>query len=90
MFFLFKEILFWGGVLLEFDRKWHKKRGKMSVCNDFLPSLDGLFNNLIDVWQVTSFVIIVETVSYDEIVFDVEASVVDLEIYLQATWLDEE
>ena len=62
----------------------------MSVCDDFLPSLDGLFNNLIDVRQVTSFVVIVETVSYDEIVFDIEATVVNLEVYLQATRLDEE
>ena len=49
-----------------------------------------LLYDLIDVRQVPSLVVVVEAVSHDEVVLDVEASVVDFEVHLQASRLDEE
>ena len=40
--------------------------------------------------QVPSFVVIVEAVSYDEVIFDVEASVVNFQVNLQTARLDKE
>ena len=37
LFFLFKEMWIWGGVLLEFDRKGHKKEGRCQFVMTFFP-----------------------------------------------------
>ena len=40
--------------------------------------------------EVAAFVVVVEAVAYDEVILDVEAAVVDLEVYFQAAGLHEE
>jgi hypothetical protein len=37
-----------------------------------------LFYDLIDVRQIPTFMVVVKTITYDEIVFNVETSIVDL------------
>ena len=49
-----------------------------------------LFYHLIDVGEVSSLVVVVKAIAYDEVVLDVEAAVVNLEIYFQAVGFHEE
>ena len=50
----------------------------------------GLLYYLIDVGEVATLVVVVEAIAYDEVVLDIEATIVNLQIYLQATGLNEE
>ena len=73
-----------------------REREKRGVCPSTHPlsfavvKNSFLFYYLIDVGEVAAFVVVVEAIAHDEVIFDVEATVVDLQIYLQATGLNEE
>ena len=49
-----------------------------------------LLYHLIDVGEVAPLVVIVEPVADDEVVFDVEAAIVYLQVHFQAAGLHEE
>ena len=55
-----------------------------------IPREPRLLYHLINVGEVAALVVVVETIAYDEVVLDVEAAVVNLEVYLQATGLHEQ
>ena len=48
------------------------------------------FYNRVDVAEVSAFLVIIQSISYDEIVRDFHNSIVDIQVNLQVAWFHEE